>query len=357
MALTEHDRRGARGLPRPDPQGEGAGEEHVRPRPALLDVHPPDRPAPRPSSPASSAHAPDILAANLAALRAGWNFGETTEDFASSVRGRAREDAAGHLPQHHRQHRRSRCGLVAAAHRAGLPLVPRLVPDHPGLRHPARARRSTSGSASRRSRPRTRSPASASPWAPASAAPSASPPRRGPGVALKSETIGLAVTLELPLVIVDVQRGGPSTGLPTKTEQADLLQAMFGRNGEAPVPIVAPQSPADCFDAAMEAVRIATTYRTPVFLLSDGYLANGSEPWRVPDVDEPARPARRVRHRAQRHRRQGRARLPAVPARRGDPGPAVGRPRHRRASSTASAASRRPTAPATSPTTPPTTTR
>src|ERR1700709_1883758 len=108
----------------------------------------------------------------------------------------------------------------------------------------------------------------------------------GPGIALKAETIGLAVSLELPLVIVDVQRGGPSTGLPTKTEQSDLLQAMYGRNGEAPVPIVAPQSPADCFDAAVEAVRIATTYRTPVFLLSDGYNANGSEPWRVPEASE-----------------------------------------------------------------------
>ena len=106
----------------------------------------------------------------------------------------------------------------------------------------------------------------------------------GPGVALKSETIGLAVALELPLLVIDVQRGGPSTGLPTKTEQADLLQAMFGRNGEAPVPIVAPQSPGDCFDAALEAVRIAVTYRTPVMLLSDGSLANGSEPWKVPDA-------------------------------------------------------------------------
>ncbi|MFP5370880.1 MAG: 2-oxoglutarate ferredoxin oxidoreductase subunit alpha, partial [Actinomycetes bacterium] len=108
----------------------------------------------------------------------------------------------------------------------------------------------------------------------------------GPGIALKSETIGLAVMTELPLVVVDVQRGGPSTGLPTKTEQADLLQAMFGRNGEAPLPIVAPRSPADCFDAAVEAVRIAITYRTPVMLLSDGYLANGSEPWRIPEIAE-----------------------------------------------------------------------
>ncbi len=108
----------------------------------------------------------------------------------------------------------------------------------------------------------------------------------GPGLALKSEAIGLAVMTELPLIVVDVQRGGPSTGLPTKTEQADLLQAMFGRNGESPVPIVAPQSPGDCFDAALEAVRIAVTYRTPVMLLSDGMLANGSEPWRVPELSE-----------------------------------------------------------------------
>src|SRR5204863_912978 len=104
----------------------------------------------------------------------------------------------------------------------------------------------------------------------------------GPGIALKGETIGLAVSLELPLIVCDIQRGGPSTGLPTKTEQSDLLQAMFGRNGEAPVPIVAPQSPGDCFATALEAARIAITYRTPVFLLSDGYLANGSEPWRIP---------------------------------------------------------------------------
>jgi 2-oxoglutarate ferredoxin oxidoreductase subunit alpha len=107
----------------------------------------------------------------------------------------------------------------------------------------------------------------------------------GPGISLKSEAIGLAVMIELPLVVVDVQRGGPSTGLPTKTEQSDLLQAMFGRNGEAPVPVIAPKSPGDCFDAALEAARIALTYRTPVILLSDGYLANGAEPWPIPDVD------------------------------------------------------------------------
>jgi 2-oxoglutarate ferredoxin oxidoreductase subunit alpha len=108
----------------------------------------------------------------------------------------------------------------------------------------------------------------------------------GPGIDLKSETVGLAVSLELPLLIVDIQRGGPSTGLPTKTEQADLLHAMFGRHGEAPVPIVAAKTPSHCFDAAIEAVRIALKYRTPVFLLSDGYLANGSEPWRIPSVSD-----------------------------------------------------------------------
>jgi 2-oxoglutarate ferredoxin oxidoreductase subunit alpha len=108
----------------------------------------------------------------------------------------------------------------------------------------------------------------------------------GPGIALKGETMGLAISLELPLIIVDIQRGGPSTGLPTKTEQADLLQAMYGRHGESPIPIVASYSPAQCFDAAIEAARIALKYRTPVLLLSDGYLANGSEPWRLPDVED-----------------------------------------------------------------------
>jgi 2-oxoglutarate ferredoxin oxidoreductase subunit alpha len=107
----------------------------------------------------------------------------------------------------------------------------------------------------------------------------------GPGVALKSETVSLAVSIELPMLIIDIQRGGPSTGLPTKTEAADLNIAMYGRHGEAPLPIVASYSPANCFDAAIEAARIALKYRTPVILLSDGYLANGSEPWKIPDVE------------------------------------------------------------------------
>src|ERR1700741_2526185 len=108
----------------------------------------------------------------------------------------------------------------------------------------------------------------------------------GPGMALKTEAMGLAVAVEIPLVICDIQRGGPSTGLPTKTEQADLLQALFGRNSEAPIPVVAAATPSDCFWAAMEACRIAVKYMVPVILLSDGYLANGAEPWRIPDASE-----------------------------------------------------------------------
>src|SRR5256712_10340827 len=108
----------------------------------------------------------------------------------------------------------------------------------------------------------------------------------GPGVVLKQETIGLAITLELPLIILDIQRAGPSTGMPTKPEQGDLLMVMFGRNSESPLPVLAASTPAQCFDAAIEAARIALKYRTPVFLLSDAYLANGSEPWRLPDLSE-----------------------------------------------------------------------
>ena len=144
----------------------------------------------------------------------------------------------------------------------------------------------------------------------------------GPGIALKGEGMGLAVMTELPMIIINVQRGGPSTGLPTKTEQADLFQAMFGRNGECPMPVIAASSPADCFDVAQEAWRIAVRYMTPVMLLTDGYIANGSEPWRIPEVRRPAedrdqasRPAVERRH------------VPALRARRAA-GPPVGHARH-----------------------------
>src|SRR5205085_5123830 len=118
----------------------------------------------------------------------------------------------------------------------------------------------------------------------------------GPGICLKAEAIGLAVMTEMPVVIIDVQRGGPSTGLPTKTEQADLLQAMYGRNGECPAAVVAPRSPADCFDMIIEAARLAVGFMTPVLFLSDGYLANGSEPWRIPaEADLPKFSPRQIK--------------------------------------------------------------
>jgi 2-oxoglutarate/2-oxoacid ferredoxin oxidoreductase subunit alpha len=226
---------------------------------------------------------PDILAANLAAFTAGWNFGETTEDFSVSYQvkpavmtpGRYR-NISGNLALSY--------GLIAAAKRSGLPLFLGAYPITPAsdiLHELAKHKRFGVRTFQAEDEIAGIGSALGAAFGGALAVTTTS----GPGVALKAETIGLAVSLELPLVVVDVQRGGPSTGLPTRTEQSDLLQAMFGRNGEAPVPIVAPNSPADCFDAAIEACRIAVTYRTPVFLLSDGYLANGSEPWLIPDVD------------------------------------------------------------------------
>ena len=144
--------------------------------------------------------------------------------------------------------------------------------------------------------------------------------------------------LELPLLILDIQRAGPSTGMPTKPEQADLLMVLFGRNGESPVPVVAASSPSQCFHAAIEAARIALKYRTPVYLLSDAYLANGSEPWLIPDVAELPSIATRVRDGAERRRH-----VPAVPPRSRNARAAVGAYRARPASSTASAGSRRRT--------------
>ena len=201
------------------------------------------------------------------------------------LRGRPGAAAARHLHEHQRQHR---AGVGA---RRGQPAVRACRCSSARTRSPRRPTsstscRSTSASACARSRPRTRSPASARPSAPPTAATSPCTTTSGPGMALKAEAMGLAVSLELPLLIIDIQRGGPSTGLPTKTEAADLLLAMYGRHGESPLPIVAAHSPSDCFFAAIEAARIALKYRTPVILLSDGYLANGTEPWRLPDVDD-----------------------------------------------------------------------
>jgi len=227
---------------------------------------------------------PLIAKANQAAFKAGYNYGETTEVFAVAYEvapavvepGRYRS-ISGNVATSY--------GLLAGARRAGLrlfvgsyPITPATDILHDLVRHKRfgvttfQAEDEIAGICS----------AIGASFGGAMGVTTTS----GPGLSLKSEAIGLAVTLELPLVIVDVQRGGPSTGLPTKTEQADLLQAMYGRNGEAPVAVLAARSPADCFDTALEAVRIATTYRTPVIMLTDGNLANGSEPWRVPEVDD-----------------------------------------------------------------------
>ena len=148
----------------------------------------------------------------------------------------------------------------------------------------------------------------------------------GPGLSLKAEAIGLAVMTELPLLVIDVQRAGPSTGLPTKTEQADLNQALFGRHGECPMPVLAARSPADCFDVALEAWRIAVRYMTPVIVLSDAYMANGSEPWRIPDASRTCRGSRSSIRRAA---GDGEAFQPY--ARERAAGPALGLARHARA--------------------------
>jgi 2-oxoglutarate ferredoxin oxidoreductase subunit alpha len=226
---------------------------------------------------------PTLLQGNTTAFEAGWSFGETTEDFSVSYEvkpapvrpGRYRNISGNQALAY---------GLLAASWRASMPLFLGSYPITPAsdILHEL----------SKHKRFGVRSFQAEDEIAGIGAALGAAfgghlgvTTTSGPGLALKSETIGLAVSLELPLVVCDIQRGGPSTGLPTKTEQSDLLQAMFGRNGEAPVPVVAPRSPSDCFDTALEAARIAVTYRTPVIVLSDGYLANGSEPWQIPDLD------------------------------------------------------------------------
>jgi len=225
---------------------------------------------------------PDIAEANIKAFRAGYNYGDTTEAFGVSYQVKPAplpagtyRNIVGNLALSY--------GLIAGARRAGLPLFLGSYPITPAsdiLHELSKHKRFGVTTFQAEDEIAGIGAALGAAFGGALGLTSTS----GPGVALKSETIGLAVSLELPLVVVDVQRGGPSTGLPTKTEQSDLLQAMFGRNGEAPVPIVAPQSPADCFDIALEAIRIATVYRTPVLLLSDGYIANGSEPWKLPSL-------------------------------------------------------------------------
>ncbi len=223
-----------------------------------------------------------VLEANTRAFRAGYHFGETAELFTSNYEVKAANFEPGEYTQI-TGNQALAWGLLAAARLAGLSLFLGSYPITPAsdILHEL----------SRRKEFGVRTFQAEDEIAGVGAALGAAfggslgvTTTSGPGLDLKSETIGLAVNLELPLIVVDVQRGGPSTGLPTKTEQADLLHAMYGRHGEAPLPIVAARTPAHCFDAAIEAVRLAVTYRTPVILLSDGYLANGAEPWKLPDL-------------------------------------------------------------------------
>ncbi len=233
------------------------------------------------------ARRPEILKANITALHAGYNYGDTTEDFVvryevapAPMPAGTYRNISGNLALSY--------GLISAARLAGLPLFLGSYPFTPAtdiLHELSKHKHFNVTTFQAEDEIAGVGAALGAAYGGALGVTTTA----GPGLALKSETIGLAVALELPLLVVDVQRGGPSTGLPTKTEQADLLQAMFGRNGESPVAIIAAQSPADCFDAAIEAARIAITYRTPVLLLSDGYLANGQEPWAIPDLaDLPA---------------------------------------------------------------------
>jgi 2-oxoglutarate/2-oxoacid ferredoxin oxidoreductase subunit alpha len=227
---------------------------------------------------------PVVAAANLAAFRAGYFYGETTEAFAVSY-----EVAPAELPPGRYRsvsgNVATSYGLLAGARRAGLRLFIGSYPITPAtdiLQDLVRQRRFGVDAFQAEDEIGGICSAIGASFGGSLGVTTTS----GPGLALKTEALGLAISLELPLVVVDVQRGGPSTGLPTKTEQSDLLQAVFGRNGEAPLAVVAARSPSDCFDTAVEAVRIATVYRTPVIMLTDATLANGSQPWRVPDLAE-----------------------------------------------------------------------
>ena len=225
---------------------------------------------------------PLIARANVAAFKAGYHFGETTEVFAVSYEVKPAKlqpgvyrNISGNLALSY--------GLLAASELSGLPLFLGAYPITPAsdVLHEM-AKHKNFGVRTFQAEDEIAAVGAA--LGAAFGGSLGVCTSSGPGIALKAETMGLAVSLELPLLVIDIQRGGPSTGLPTKTEQADLLQVMFGRNSEAPVPVIAAATPADCFHAVIEAARIALKYRTPVVLLSDGYLANGSEPWRIPDV-------------------------------------------------------------------------
>jgi 2-oxoglutarate ferredoxin oxidoreductase subunit alpha len=233
---------------------------------------------------AKFARRPEIAQANVSALRAGWNYGETSEDFAVSYEIAPAQLAPGHYRQINGNTALS-YGLVAASKLSRLPLFLGAYPITPAssiLEELAGLKQFGVVTFQAEDEIAAVGAALGASFGGALGVTASA----GPGIVLKAETVGLAVALELPLVIVDVQRAGPSTGMPTKPEQADLLMVLFGRNSESPVPVVAAATPSDCFFAAIEASRIALKYRTPVYLLSNAYLANGSEPWRIPEVDD-----------------------------------------------------------------------
>ena len=230
---------------------------------------------------------PEILKANIAAFQAGWNFGETTEAFSVQYEVKPATLTPG-LYRNITGNSALAYGLVAASRRSGLPLFLGSYPITPAsdiLHELSKLKRFGVRTFQAEDEISGVGAALGASFGGGLGVTSTS----GPGMCLKAETIGLAVSVELPLIICDIQRAGPSTGMPTKTEQADLLMALYGRNGESPVPVLAPATPSDCFETAIEAVRIAVKYRTPVIILSDGYLANGSEPWRIPAVDSLAK--------------------------------------------------------------------
>ncbi|OBG87555.1 2-oxoglutarate ferredoxin oxidoreductase subunit alpha [Mycobacterium sp. NS-7484] len=225
---------------------------------------------------------PDVAEANILALKAGWNYGETTEAFATTYEVSPAKLKSGEYRQISGNTALA-YGIVAAGHLAQIQVVLGTYPITPAsdiLHELSKHKNFNVLTFQAEDEIAGIGAAIGASYGGALGVTSTS----GPGVSLKSEAIGLAVMTELPLVIIDVQRGGPSTGLPTKTEQADLLQALFGRNGESPVAVLAPRSPSDCFDIAVEASRIAVDYHTPVIILSDGAVANGSEPWQIPDI-------------------------------------------------------------------------
>jgi 2-oxoglutarate ferredoxin oxidoreductase subunit alpha len=224
---------------------------------------------------------PAVAEANRRALNAGYNYGETTEAFAAQYRVDKAELPAGTY-RNLTGNEATAYGLMTAAKRSGCELFLGSYPITPAsdILHEL-SRHKNYGVRTFQAEDEIAAVTSAigAAFGGAMAITTSS----GPGIALKQEAIGLAVMTELPMLVINVQRGGPSTGLPTKTEQADLLQAMYGRNGECPMPVIAARSPADCFDVMQEAWRIAVRFMTPVMVLTDGYIANGSEPWRIPD--------------------------------------------------------------------------